>query len=83
MTLFMQPYKGFICFENIINPCILHKLLDDCCRLFKHVAQAFRLFKLGCEFFNSFREHALIELLFLLYISFRRLDTFPCICSVI
>ena len=38
----------------------------------------------GVIFFNSFLEHALIELLFfILHISFRRLDTFPCICSVI
>ena len=41
----------------------LHKLLDDCCRRYKHVAQAFRLLKLLCDFFNSFREHALIELI--------------------
>ena len=38
----------------------------------------------GVNFFNSFLEHALIELFFfILHISFRRLDTFPCICSVI
>ena len=48
---------------KIVQTC-LHKLLDDCCRRYKHVAQAFRLLKLRCEFFNSFLEHALIELIF-------------------
>ena len=44
----------------------LHKLLDDCCRRYKHVAQAFRLLKLRCEFFfNSVLEHALIELFYI------------------
>ena len=38
----------------------------------------------GVIFFNSFLEHALIESIFCgLHISFRRLDTFPCIWSVI
>ena len=47
----------------------LHKLLDDCCRRYKHehVAQPFRLLKLRTTvwiLFNSFQEHTLIELIY-------------------
>ena len=42
--------SGHYTCKQFVQSC-LHKLLDDCCRRYKHVAQAFTLLKLRCEFF--------------------------------
>ena len=50
--------------KQFVQTC-LHKLLDDCSRRYKHVAQAFRLLKLRCEFFLTPSGNTLLLNLFI------------------